>query len=476
MTGTPDRVVIGESPGTYRPNTGTAYSVTVTDPDYTRERTVYSTVGKFQTAGVASVVFQAAVADPANTTTLTYVPATSIPIDHPATDPGWANANLGSFKLTQAGTGGIIAETAFHINYGLGSPRSAVRSIRGKITSVGGVWKLKIDAVEYSLMGSSIDLCLASDCTVNQIPAAPYLVTLQVPTTDGQSQTTPVYALISPCEPYRLILKTTGYGPNGAKKQLEAIIQRNIFNDLSGGAAVSMLGPNPGFLWEPGNSNNVSYSGNDPNDPGVSVPSIGVTNQASLDYILAHPPGNDPSQYQPPPAVISDELPEWQQSAAAMNDYITQLRSTAQDATRYYNVAGGATAPSTVGYVENGIGKGITFVDGNFSFGGGGGGQTGGGILVVTGKLTLTGTFSFTGLIIVTGTEGVLRTGGGNGTIIGNMIIAPYDPNNLNTGFLPPKYKINGGGISHIIYSGSTTESFQGTSAVSDLIRGVAEK
>jgi hypothetical protein len=107
-------------------------------------------------------------------------------------------------------------------------------------------------------------------------------------------------------------------------------------------------------------------------------------------------------------------------------------------------------------------------------------GGSGGGILVVTGKLTNVGGFNFKGLIIVTGEEGWERNGGGEGQVIGNIVIAPYNripyvPENLSATFLPPRYQITGGGGSDVIY-GDVTASFDNTSAVSDFVAGVAEK
>ena len=112
---------------------------------------------------------------------------------------------------------------------------------------------------------------------------------------------------------------------------------------------------------------------------------------------------------------------------------------------------------------------GITFVDGNLSLSG-----DGGGILVCTGKLTLHGNFSFNGLIIVTGSDGVQRTGGGNGLLRGNTVIAPYNKANLSAGFLAPKYDISGGGNSTIRYDSSSVAN--GMTAVSNFVLGVAEK
>ena len=122
-------------------------------------------------------------------------------------------------------------------------------------------------------------------------------------------------------------------------------------------------------------------------------------------------------------------------------------------------------------------GLGITFCDGNCSLGG-----DGGGILVVTGTLTLRGNFSFNGLIIVTGPGGVLRSGGGNGTIQGNIVISPYvgsriedgiDPTSTST-FLAPQYDLSGGGNSTVVYNSNV--SARSLTAVSNFVLGVVEK
>ena len=98
----------------------------------------------------------------------------------------------------------------------------------------------------------------------------------------------------------------------------------------------------------------------------------------------------------------------------------------------------------------------------------------------MTGQLTNTGGFSFRGLIVVVGEDGWLRNGGGNGQVIGNVVIAPYNrrnyiPENHTTSFLPPRYQITGGGGSDLIY-GDITSTFSNTSGVSDIMQGIAEK
>jgi hypothetical protein len=120
-------------------------------------------------------------------------------------------------------------------------------------------------------------------------------------------------------------------------------------------------------------------------------------------------------------------------------------------------------------------GAGITFCEGSCKIS-----ANGGGILVVTGKLTNNGGFSFKGIIIVTGQEGWDRTGGGNGSIEGNVIIAPYNqipyiPQNHATAFLGPRYTISGGGVSDVTYQ-ALGATLNNTSAISDFMLGVAEK
>jgi len=447
-----DRVVLGQDPATYIPNQGAAYSVTVTDPDNTRSTTVFNTSG---TLNNTTNFYRDFITDADNWTRISFVSAGQTIVNHPTdSEPGTASGVLGNFRVEVHGNGGTITDTPFEIDYHLISPRPAIRSIFGKI--VASTSKIQFQSANYNLMGQAIDLT-GLDASLQ--------LSFTVPGPGGNLYT-PVNANINPAEPYRLVLRSTGYGPNGSRKQIEAIIERNLFNDLSAPAAVSMIGPNAGFTWAPGNSNNVSYSGVDPYNAGVSVPSIGVTNQTSLDYINANQP---PTPLNPPAANISNELPDWQQSPAALDSVVQSYQTAARDTCCYY---ANGNSVSTVGSISGTppIGSGLTFVNGDFTFTG-----NGGGVLIVTGKLTLNGNFSFTGLIIVTGAGGVERTGGGNGTITGNMVIAPYNPNDLSA-WLPPKYKITGGGISHIVYSGTTTNSFQGTSAVSDFIQGVAEK
>ncbi len=88
--------------------------------------------------------------------------------------------------------------------------------------------------------------------------------------------------------------------------------------------------------------------------------------------------------------------------------------------------------------------------------------------------LRFKGGFNFNGLIIVTGTDGISRSGGGGGSLQGNMIVAPFIATDLNKGFLAPKYDISGGGGSEIVYNSNSVAN--GLGALNNFVKGVAEK
>src|SRR6185437_16726799 len=63
----------------------------------------------------------------------------------------------------------------------------------------------------------------------------------------------------------------------------------------------------------------------------------------------------------------------------------------------------------------------FTFIDGDCTL------TNGAGLLVVTGTLTMRGDTNFHGAILVLGAGRVIRDGGGNGEILGAILIARFD-------------------------------------------------
>jgi hypothetical protein len=200
------------------------------------------------------------------------------------------------------------------------------------------------------------------------------------------------------------------------------------------------------------------------------IPPIGTTNDDLLDTVLLNtsrdvsPPFN--GKITGTSANVDSEMPYWLQNPTNLHSTVESLKMTAEKSGTYY--ASGQT-PTVVG--DNATARGLTFVDGNLTLRPEMGG---GGILVVTGTLTLHGNFNFNGMIIVTGAGGVKRSGGGTGTLEGNIVIAPYDKSKLEDGFLPPKYDLSGGGNSGVIYNSSSVAN--GMVAVSNFVLAVAEK
>lgn len=446
----PERITL--SSGTYDPLTGYAFSVSVSDPDNTGSLLSYSTSGTVDGA-TASKTFGTGL----NTVTITYMPVT---VSNLNVTSGLVNSNLGNFVITTAGLGGAIpTDQRFDIAITMSKPYFAMKMIRGTIkagmispTSVNGV-RIEFDSTNYDFMGSMISI-LNLDADKRLTPNPPIT----------NAGVTTVNITATPAEPQRLLIRSVGYGPRGARKQLEAIIQKNFFGGLSAPATLTMVGTTAGFHFDAGQSQNVTYSGDDV-VTSVIIPSIGTTNNTNLAAIqLNLSGGGHKANIIGIPANVNVEIPDWLKTARNLDNVIQSLRDVAEASGRYYPAG---TEPDDFG--NNFNATGITFADGDVSLSG-----DGGGILVCTGKLTLNGAFKFNGLIIVTGAGGVDRRGGGNGLLQGNVVVAPYTKGNTAAGFLAPKYDITGGGNSEIRYNSSSVAN--GMTAVSNFVVGVAEK
>ena len=453
----PDRVILG-SPLTYTTKNGFAFKVAVENPDNPNDTISYNTSGKIDNQTSVKTW------DNGNLT-IQYVSTTVNNLD---TATGTATTDFGKFVITGSGT--IPTRVRFAINVNITKPYPAVKTIRGFIeagtitNNFVGTVKLFYDSQNFIINGSTISL--SSGILIDLPLRVGYQVTLNPP--DSNLGETPVSGSMTTPEPIRLVIRSTGFGPRGAQKQLEAVIQKNHFNGLSAPSPLLLIGPNPGTVFNPGTSNGTNYSGID-TERRAFLPPIGVTNDPNLNlvnYELTHgPPQKFNGNIVGTVSNVSDEMPFWLQSPTNLDKTLKLLREVADASGRYFP----AGVTPTGGFGDNASGTGITYVDGNLTFSG-----AGGGILVVTGELVFQGGFDFKGLVIITGANGMRRAGGGNGFLQGNMIVAPYDPANLVGGFLPPKYDISGGGNSDIVYNSSSVDS--GLSALSNLVQGVAEK
>jgi hypothetical protein len=360
-------------------------------------------------------------------------------------------------------------------------PYELDRTIRGYIetnSSPNQPPKIIFDAQTFTMAGSIMTLGFGWGSPTNVTITGPpqrwgYEADLQL----GNNAITG--SMTSP-EPTRLLLTSVGYGPRGATKTLEAIIQKDFFTGLSAPATLTLVGPvttaSPAttFNFHPGSSSVAVYSGDDAVSTDI-IPPIGTINDTNLDTVQASVDGQPPHPFNGTvigaPSNVSNEMPKWLSSPTELDKTIKSLYNVADASGRYF--ASGVTPPDFGNPVTA---QGITFCDGNCSLTG-----DGGGILVVTGKLTLQGNFSFKGLIIVTGQAGVARQGAGNGTIQGNLVVAPYvnssmlpASNPVSATFLAPQYDLSGGGNSTIQYNSASLAG--GLVAVSNFVLGVVEK
>ena len=104
-----------------------------------------------------------------------------------------------------------------------------------------------------------------------------------------------------------------------------------------------------------------------------------------------------------------------------------------------------------LGSVSNPV---INFVDGDVTLQGD---NTGYGILVVTGKLSMGGNFSWNGLVLVIGDGEVAFQGGGNGQINGQMLVSKiwddHTTKNLLSEIGSPELSWAGGGGNGVFYN-----------------------
>ena len=444
----PDRIPYGLTAANpnYAPNTGFAYDIKVIDPDNLGNIITFNTSGKISGSSNA---YESGTGN--SYVKIEYFPRSSTTVNATA---GAANTDFGSFKITKgSSTAALTADLRFEILLSMTTP-SATRVLRGfvrKGDSTFSPFSYDFDSKGYSIRGSTVTL---SAKTINPGAFA------------SNVSTTTISGTMTATEPSRVMITSTGYGPRGAKKVLEAFVQKNFLDGLGAPATLTLIGASgPGFVFDPGNSAVVVYSGRDVVAPDIIIPPVGTSNDANFNIVQNQLNGlKKAGQVVGEAANVTDEMPSWLQNTLNLDTVIQNLRDVAISSNSYYK---SGQTPSNFG--NNATATGITFIDGDVSLSG-----NGGGILVCTGTLTYHGGVDFNGLIIVTGAGGFYRTGGGGGTIQGNAVVAPYDPSNLSAGFLSPKYGITGGGNSTITYNSSSVGN--GLVAVSNFVLGVAEK
>lgn len=342
----------------------------------------------------------------------------------------------------------IIPKTDFELTINQTRPWAATTTIEGsfegEVDTVGTTLKVTFDKASIRADGTTYALNLASGTQVLDLtyPASP--------------ATTSIPVRVTSPDPKRLLLRSYGFGPQGAEKRLELMINR-AYLEFEAPAGVTIRGADDcsPLDLDTGSSGSkyytgVDYSGVDPQRPTFAV--SGCDQDDADAGIKKHDTVADPEI-----GLLTDdaeggtsvEQPSFLDNTTKARAYLNALQSKAQTLGRYFDPGtGAATISDSLNAPQ------FTFVDGDASL------TSGSGFLVVTGKLTMRGNTDFKGVILVLG-EGILeRNGGGNGDILGGITIARFD--RTSGDFLAPTFHTNGGGNSNVQYDSASVRNALG--------------
>jgi hypothetical protein len=258
--------------------------------------------------------------------------------------------------------------------------------------------------------------------------------------------TTAIPVKVTSPDPRKLLIKSYGFGPQGAEKRLELMINHVDF-EFEAPAGVTIRGADDcspldldtgssGSKWYSG----IDHSGVDPQRPSFAV-SPCDTDDAEAG-IKKHDTVVDPEI-----GTLQDdasganvvEQPSFLDTADKARAYLNGLQSKAQTIGRYFNPGTGSTSVN-----DSTNSPMFTFVDGDCTL------TSGSGFLIVTGTLTMRGHTNFKGAILVLGQGVLIRDGGGNGEILGGLTIAKFG--RTSGDFMSPTFHTNGGGNSNVQY------------------------
>ncbi|HEX8458315.1 MAG TPA: hypothetical protein VF656_13525 [Pyrinomonadaceae bacterium] len=480
-----DRVAI--TPG-YSPLNGTAYSVALRDPDNS-EMVSYSVTGKFNNGTLTTGLFGPGL----NTAILTYVPPAPVTTNAYPSVP----VSLGTIRAQYSlpVNVNIPLDTTLTITINQIRPWPATYTIINRLTGViapGAANTAKILYGEQSVIFGGTSL---------QLPGSLDLISGLLGSAAGNNQ---LNATLTAPEPRKVVVTSTGYGPRGARKFIEATLDNFNFG-IRPPAPICIRGsdnPAQSMTFDLGSSNAKGYSGVDasgqqPLSPAVAITlhdwtaandgiSKGSTVQpppapadapklAILDHTIPASTVADPDPVpapwvapspipvRPPPQAVT---PDFLRTADAARELLYGsngyggLRAKARSQGRYFS----APFSGTAGDYNTG---GFTFVDNNCQLDGGGG------LLVVTGNLELKGNSQFKGVILVMGNGRVTRSGGGGADIRGAWIVANFNLNGPG-GFGAPVFDVSGGGNSDFQFDWAAIVN--ANRAVGLSLTGIAER
>lgn len=482
-TNFPDRVELSDN---YNPIRGTAYSIVVTDPDQS-ERVTYSTTATMSvpfpavaanSSASSSVTFPNSTSG--NRATITYTPQASTTVNQ-----AWPSTttNLGTFTVTMpAGSAGnvIVDPITITITVNQTKPWAGTTTFTGTITGAVTTASstLVINWSSASEKMSETKLVLANPLAI-------------VGPNAGGS--TPVQATITAPEPRQLLIRSTGYGPGGAQKKLEMLVNRYAFS-LNPPAPIVIRGadkpdaatPAPTATFDLGTSNAKFYtgadlSGADPQKPTVAISlhdwtaiNTGIHKGSTvadpeLSILDLNPVPNPwpatqtptPAPGKTPPAAVT---PDFLRTADNARKFLDTMESRARSEGRYFTTLTGMAGS------DSPYAPAFTFVDGNCTLDGGAG------MLIVTGNLIMKGNADFKGVILVLGNGHVERDGSGNGKIEGAWYVANFirRPTAAQSKlFGAPYFNVGGGGDGSFRFSSQRTQ--ESNNLMGGAVAGVVE-
>lgn len=357
---------------------------------------------------------------------------------------------LGSFvierPLSSTADDVVIPKTGFEIAISQNLPWVATTTLEGtfegEVDSAATTLKVTFDKASVRADGTTYALNLASGTQVLDLSYS------------SSPSTTSIPARVTSPDPKRLLLKSYGFGPQGAEKRLELMVNKAYFEfETPGGVTLRGATDCSPLSLDTGSSGSKWYSGVDAAGVEPQRPAFAVT-PCDEDDAKAGIVKPD-TVVDPEVGLLGDddttpgtvETPSFLDTPDRARAYLNGLQSKAQTLGRHFS--SGTTINDSVNASQ------FTFVDGDCTL------ESGSGMLVVTGTLTMRGNTNFKGVILVLGKGVLIRNGGGNGDILGGITIAAFG--RTSGDFTAPSFHTNGGGNSTIQYDSSALRSALGS-------------
>lgn len=361
------------------------------------------------------------------------------------------DSELGSFVIerpvSSTADDVVIPKTGFEITITQNLPWVATTTLegtfQGEVDNAATTMQVTFDKVSVRADGTTYALNLGGGAVLNlNYTASP--------------STTAIPAKVTSPDPKRLLIRSFGFGPQGAEKRLELMLTKAYF-EFETPAGVTIRGADDcsPLSLATGDSGSKKYSGKDAAGKEPDRPAFAVT---PCDQSDAEAGFEKASTIEDPKlGLLGDddtlpgtvETPSFLDSADKARAYLNGLQSKAESLNRYFKSSSERSINDSLNTPM------FTFVDGDCDL------TSGSGFLVVTGTLTMRGNTDFKGSILVLGQGVLIRKGGGNGDIFGGITIAAFGRE--SGGFTAATFQTSGGGNSTVQYDSTALKNAIGS-------------